>query len=362
MINYSINEKQLIWLAAFDFLTNSKQRKVVEICGGTENLFENFPKHKKEILKLITEEEFEEMLNFRNEQKIDALIQKYAKLNINFVTTASEYYPKMLNEIYDAPFVLYAKGNLELLNSDSIACVGTRRITKYGKEVTNMFCSALSKHFTIVSGLADGVDTIAAKSTLEANGKTIAVLGCGINNIYPATNTNLANQIVENGGLIISEYKPNEKAQTYYFPVRNRIIAALSLGVLIPEATEKSGSMHTKNYALEYNKDLFIVPGRITDLYSVGCNKVIKSMQGSIVLSPNDILECYKKQIEKKTENKIMLTENEALIINVLKSGECHFDEILEQTKLQARVLTTQLIKMEMKKLIKRLPNNYYSL
>ena len=172
-----------------------------------------------------------------------------------------------------------------------MAIVGTRRASRYGKDVTEQFASSLARAgVTIVSGLADGVDTFSHQACLNVKGKTIAVLGGGINNIYPATNTNLANKIVESGGLILSEYRPNEKPQTYYFPIRNRIIAGLSKAVLITEATEKSGSMHTKNYALDYGREVFAVPGRINDIYSTGCNKIIKSCQSAIALDPNDIL------------------------------------------------------------------------
>lgn len=359
---YNKTEKQLIWLCSFDFLTLNKQNLILNVCGGANNLFDNFVSKKLEILKIVDNSQYEEMLELMNEQKIDKIIDKYEKCNIKFVTYESCTYPKLLKETNSAPLVLYAKGNVDLLNSNCIACVGTRRITNYGKTVTEMFCKTLCKHFTIVSGLADGVDTVAAKTTIENGGKTIAVLGSGLNEIYPATNTNLANKIVESGGLIISEYKPNEKPQTYYFPLRNRIIAGISLGTLITEATEKSGSMHTKNYALEYNRDLFVVPARITDMYSLGCNKIIKSMQGCIVLSPNDILENYKKELEEENKKTIQLTIQEAKIINVLQKGECHFDEILEKTGFESRVLTTQLIKMEMKKLVKKLPNNYYEI
>jgi DNA processing protein len=274
----------------------------------------------------------------------------------------SSNYSKLLKEIDNPPLLLYAKGDVSLLNSTCVAIVGTRRASRYGKDVTEQFSSALAKSgITIVSGLADGVDTFSHQSCVNAKGKTIAVLGGGINNIYPATNTNLANKIIETGGLIVSEYKPNEKPQTYYFPVRNRIIAGLSKVVLITEATEKSGSMHTKNYALEFGREVFAVPGRINDIYSSGCNKIIKTCQSAIALEPNDVLNFLGKNFVENQTKVVQYSLTDKIILDIIDVNEVHYEEILAKSGLDSKELNTNLIRLELKNLIKKLPGNFYS-
>ena len=214
---------------------------------------------------------------------------------------------------------------------------------------------------TIVSGLADGVDSAAHRAALEAGGKTIAVLGSGFNNIYPATNVPLANEIVDKGGLLVTEYKPNVQPANYTFPARNRIIAGLSRGVLITEATLKSGSMHTKEYALENGRDLFVVPGRITDIYSQGCNQIIKNCQSAMVLDSAEIIRLYGKDVTTiDTTEKTQLNFDEQIIIDILGSDEVHYDDILSKSGMAQKALNTLLVRMELMGKIKKLPGNYY--
>ena len=209
--------------------------------------------------------------------------------------------------------MLYCKGNVGLLKSECLGVVGSRRCTKYGSTIGAKIIKDIAmEDITIVSGLADGIDTIAHKSCLDVNGKTIAVLGGGLLNIYPSNNISLAERIVENDGLLVSEYKPNEQALTLHFPIRNRIIAGLSKGVFVVEATEKSGSMHTKNYAIEYNREVFALPARCNDIYSIGCNKIIQNGQAHMVLQSSDIIEFFgKNQKVSKSEKIINLSLNE---------------------------------------------------
>ena len=275
-------EKAYLWLSMCESIGVKKAFALIDQYGSASNVFENVDA----LSNILKPEDFEKAKSICDNKYLDNFVSNCLNQDIKIVTYASSEYPENLRNIDTPPLVLYAKGDVGLLKSKGIAIVGTRRITKYGSEVTTKFSSALSKAgLTIISGLSYGVDAVAHEVCLNVKGKTIAVLGCGLNQIYPDANKPLAKRIVESGGLIISEYMPNEKARTYYFPVRNRIIAGLSVGVLIPEATLKSGSMHTKNYALEYGKELYVVPGRITDIYSYGCNSIIKSLQGSMVLS-----------------------------------------------------------------------------
>lgn len=352
-----LEEKAYLWLSLCDF-GNKKTFSLIDEYGSAMAVLD----HVEELKNLFKPEEFEKIKYYSDMNSIDRYIENCISQGIQIITSASKSYPENLKNIDTPPLVLYAKGDVSLLNQRSVAIVGTRRVTKYGSEVTTKFSTALSKAgIVIISGLSYGVDAIAHEACVNAGGKTIAVLGCGVNVIYPDTNRPLAKRILENGGLIISEYKPNEKPKVYYFPIRNRIIAALSSGVLITEATLKSGSMHTKNYALDYGKDLYVVPGRITDIYSVGCNNIIKSLQGSMVLSPEDILDNYNLKYDNVVQNNTQISLDEQLILSIIGTDEVHYEEIKEKSNLEAKTLNTILVKLELKKIIVKLPGNYYS-
>lgn len=198
----------------------------------------------------------------------------------------SEDYPQQLRDIYDAPSQIYVLGNKEILKQKGVAIVGSRKATEYGKKVALQFAKALSeKGIHIISGLALGIDTYAHLGTLQSNyiGKTIAVLGSGLNEIYPKQNIELARRIIKSGGCIISEYPIGTKPEKLHFPQRNRIISGLSKGVIVVEANEKSGALITADFALEQGKEVFAVPGNICNNTSKGTNNLIK--QGAKLVS-----------------------------------------------------------------------------
>lgn len=354
-------EKAILFLTTCGFITYKKQLKIIEQVVLT-NMFDNFEQFKQDVSSILNKDELQKICEEFDETKLNSYINNLEKLNIHVVTVMSDCYSKLLKEIDSPPLVLYAKGDVKLLNSTCVAIVGSRRASRYGKDVTEKFSGALAQSgVTIVSGLADGVDTFAHEACVKAKGKTIAVLGGGINEIYPATNTNLANKIIETGGLIVSEYKPNEKPQTYYFPVRNRIIAGMCKAVLITEATEKSGSMHTKNYALDFGREVFAVPGRINDIYSTGCNKIIKNCQSAIALDPNDVLNFLGKNFVESKTNVVQYSLTDRLILDIIDVNEVHYEEILAKSGMDSKELNTALIRLELKNLVKKLPGNFYS-
>lgn len=214
-------------------------------------------------------------------------------MKIEEISIESESYPKLLKNIYDAPLKLYTLGNIEILNQIGIAIVGSRKATEYGKKVAIKMSKELSEHgINIISGLALGIDTYAHKGNIlaDSSGKTIAVLGSGLDEIYPKQNIGLARNIVQSGGCIISEYPVGTKPEKKNFPQRNRIISGLSSGVLVVEASKKSGALITADFALEQGKDVFAVPGNITSLMSEGCNMLIRD-GAKIIRSSGDILE-----------------------------------------------------------------------
>lgn len=219
---------------------------------------------------------------------------------MKLIKEIDENYPEKLREIYDRPAKLYVDGNAEILNSKSIAIIGSRNCSKYGMEVAYKFGHELAKKgIIVISGLARGIDAYSHWGAIKARGKAIAVLGSGLNNVYPKENIKLYKEIIKNGGAVITEYEPNSKPDRMHFPARNRIISALSDGILVVEARRKSGTLITVDFGLEHGKDIFCIPGNITSDNSYSTNELIK--QGAIpVTCVDDILENLKyKNVDK---------------------------------------------------------------
>lgn len=355
-----MSRQSILWLDLFEFLTYNKKFSLLEISGKDNDIRKIFLTNEK-IKTILTQEEFNKMALCLDESFLNLRLEKYARQGIKTITFYDEEYPYILKEISSPPLCLYCKGNTQLLNTFSIGVVGTRNPSDYGILTTKQFTKELAKaDITIVSGLAAGVDTIAHKTALEEEGKTIAVLAGGLNHIYPATNYSLAKQISENN-LIISENMPDVKPMGYFFPIRNRIIAGLSKGILVTEASENSGSLHTVNYAIDYNRDIFAIPGKINSENSKGTNSIIKSLAAAIVLSPDDILQNYGITKEKNTKNVgVQLDMSVQFVLDYIKTEKKTFQQILDYSKLSAKELNTILIELEMAGLVLKLANNSY--
>jgi len=219
-------------------------------------------------------------------------MERIEKEKISLITIQDKNYPKLLKEIYAPPQLLYIKGTIEPKDDFSIGIVGTRKLSSYGHEITPLITSDLAQAgLTIISGLAKGIDTLAHQATIKTKGRTIAVLGSGVDkkSIYPAINRQLAEEISQNGA-VISEYPINTEPLVQHFPQRNRIISGLSLGILVIEAPEKSGALITAKDALEQNRDVFAIPGHIFSNNSLGTNNLIK-LGAKLVSNANDIIE-----------------------------------------------------------------------
>lgn len=301
---------------------------------------------------------------YRDYTHADVVIEEMNKKGIVAVTYRSKYYPSALKEIYDPPQVLYCKGDLSLMSDDveRIAVVGTRRITRYGKDVTKAFSSEFAKAgICVVSGMARGVDSAAHNAALEEDGKTIAVLGCGPDVVYPPENAELYERIVKNG-LIVSEYPPSTPPHAFRFPERNRIISGLCKGVLVTEAGAGSGSMITADLAIEQGRDLYVVPGSIFSETSKGCNDKIKELQAAAVTTPEDVIGVREKRADKE-QLAVQLTLEQVRIISILEDSESvHFSELLEKSGLSVNELTALLSEMEIYGFINKLSGNYYAL
>lgn len=309
----------------------------------------------------------EEFINEKNKINPDEIIEKLNKENIKVITINDDFYPKLLSEIYNPPFLLYYKGNFEQKDEFSLAVVGTRKHTYYGKQATEHIVRNLALNgLTIVSGLALGIDTIAHLSTIQANGRTIAVLGSGIDNqsIYPSANRYLVDKIINNGGAVISEFPLNTLPLKYNFPQRNRIISGLSLGVLVVEAGEKSGALITASFALEQNREVFALPGSIYSPASYGSNKLIKS-GANAVISGQDIIDILNlTQVATYIDNKKIIpeSEEEKKIIALLSHEPVYIDNLIQLTKMPASTINSSLTVMEMKGMIKNLGGMQYVL
>ncbi|HIJ80814.1 MAG TPA: DNA-protecting protein DprA [Desulfuromonadales bacterium] len=293
--------------------------------------------------------------------------QRLASSGARLVTFVSGDYPKSLFEIPDPPPYLYVKGELRSAGP-SIAIVGSRRATSYGILTTGKLAEALASHgICVVSGMARGVDTAAHKGALQAGGRSIGVLGCGVDTIYPPENRPLFERMAEKGCLI-SEFPLGTMPLAENFPRRNRIISGLSSGVLVVEAAEKSGSLITAQYALEQGRDVFAVPGNISFATSRGCNRLIK--QGAkLVDCVEDILEelegysstAADAPLFQPPPRSFALTPKEAAIYELLARSPLHIDDIIARTELTAGEVSSMLLHLELKGAVTALPGTHYA-
>jgi DNA processing protein len=298
----------------------------------------------------------QQVTQIRKEVSLDKIIEDLQGADIQVVTWDDPAYPDRLRHINQSPFVFYLKGNLVEEDKWSIAVVGTRRFTAYGQQVTENITQALAgQGITIISGLARGVDGIAHKQALSAGGRTLAVLGSGLDQIYPPEHTTLAERISQQGGLI-SDYPPGTPPDGSNFPPRNRIISALSKAVLVIEAGERSGALITANYAAEQGKEVFAVPGKITAPLSKGTNKLIK-LGAHPLLEVQDVLDFLNmKLIAKHQEARRTLPGNhkEAVLYNAVGDEPLHVDELSVLTELAIEDVTATLAVMELKGMVRK--------
>ncbi|ALM93886.1 DNA-processing protein DprA [Fusobacterium polymorphum] len=280
-------------------------------------------------------------------------------MKYNYFTIEDDIYPQCLREISNPPLKLYYKGNLDLLKDERlIAVVGTRNPSSYGKLCCEYMVKKMtSANITIVSGFAKGIDSIAHKTSLLAGGKTIAVIASGLDIVYPASNLSLYREIEEKG-LILSEYEAGVKPFKFNFPQRNRIIAGLSKGTIVVESKDRGGSLITADLALEFNRDVYAVPGDVFSEYSKGCNNLIRDSKAKSLSNINELLDDYSWKIEEKNINN-KYTQNQLLILNSL-SSEKNLDNILMETKIEQTEILAELMTLEIMGAIKSIAGGRY--
>lgn len=291
-------KKYWIWLSLIKGIGVKSKQKLLEKYKDPERIY-NARRNELLAISGIGEKIVNNILDVNTRKEINNHIAYMQENDIDIISINDNMYPQDLRNIYDAPISLYIKGNKEILNDISIGIVGCRDASEYGKEASKYFSYNLARNnVNVVSGLAKGIDSYAHKGALCVRntadnlcaGRTIAVVGNGLDIVYPKENFRLAEMIVENGGTIISEYPLGTKPHKMNFPARNRIISGISKGVLVIEAKERSGTLITVDFALEQGRDVFIVPGNINSSNSIGTNNLIK--QGAkVVTKYDDVLE-----------------------------------------------------------------------
>lgn len=358
------NPHELQYWIAFNQLSEFGPKRFTKLLNYFPNLETAWQADRNELTKSgLVEKIIDKFITSKTEIDPAKELDKVTKQNIEVVTIKDDAYPSQLKQIPNPPPLLYTKGGFFLPEDEfAIAVVGTRKITPYGKQVTEDLVSELTRNgLVIVSGLALGIDAKAHAVCISSKGRTIAVLGNGIDNIYPSANVPLARRILDNNGLIISEFPLGTPSYRSNFPHRNRIISGLTLGTLIIEADIKSGSLITAKQALEQNREVFTVPGSIYSPSSKGPNQLLK--QGAIpVTTAQDILQALNlNHIPQIIKTKTLKsdTPEEQKIIELLQVSNKTIDELIKQTKLDAWKINSILTGMELKSMVKNIGGTY---
>ena len=344
-------------LAHFPKITYSRYKHLVAYFFNLQNLWQA---ELEEICRAGLEENIAyEFLLWREQTSVEKIMERLMREDIKTTSLGDADYPKLLAEIADPPHTLFYRGTLPTNDTPSLGVVGTRKSSNYGKQMCEELIAPLAAQgVIIVSGLALGIDGIAHKTTLEVKGTTIAVLGCGVNkqNVYPAAHKLLSEQIIANGGAVLSEYPPDFLPTQYSFPARNRIIAGLSQGTIVIEAPLQSGALITARCALDYNREVMAIPHNTTNFGGEGCNNLLK-MGAKLVTKPEDIMEAINMKIILKTTpvqpNLLPANSPEEKILNCLSREPKHIDLIIKESNLDSPTVNSALTLMEITGLVR---------
>lgn len=311
----------------------------------------------------LTERAVTSFESIRRELDVTVIVRELEVAGISVLTLIDPSYPRLLREIPSPPSVLYYRGSLNVEDEKAVAIVGTRAVTPYGRAMAEQLGAGLARAgVTVVSGLALGVDGIAHQAALEAGGRTIAVLGGGLNRLYPHQHRSLANTITQSGA-VLSEYAPDTKPEGSQFPARNRIISGLSLGVIVVEAPERSGALITVDFAADHGRDVFAVPGPVGALKSEGCNRLLRD-GARLVRSADDVLADLGlggPLVENAIQTALPLGDLERKVLDLLTSEPQHIDEIGAQADLSTHGVGALLLTMELQGLVRNVGAQYYT-
>ena len=345
-----------IALSLIDEIGPRTIRALLDSFGDAESIFRA---DLKALLQIdgIGERRARAIKGFDRWEEVDQILGSAESKEIEIITECDERYPLLLKNIPDRPFLLYMMGDIQPEDRFSVAVVGPRKPTEYGVRVADMIAGELAKAgITIVSGMARGIDTVAHKAAIVSGGRTIAVLGSGIDVPYPPENTGLMKRI-RRSGCVVSEFPPGTKPLRGNFPVRNRIISGLSLGVVVIEATDDSGALITANYALEHNREVFSVPGMITSSRSSGTHRLIK--RGALLVeSAQDVLRELAHQlkgfIREDRKKRVSLSEEEQDLVRHLSREPIHVDELTRESKIPLNRILSILTTLELKGVVRQ--------
>ena len=362
-MNLSPMEQYWIWLSSIEGLSLKRFYQLISVYGDARSVWDNA--HDDKMKEILPPPALKKLREARSERYFYALFARLEKCGMRAVTRLSDDYPELLSRIYDPPATLYVLGQCPLVNERSFAIVGSRRCTRDGQRAAREFAEVLAREdVTIISGMANGIDTAAHEGALIAYGRTIALLGCGADVIYPPENEELYHRILDGGGAVVSEYLPGMPPLRAHFPARNRIISGLSQGVLIVEGKEKSGAMITVNAALDQNRDVFAVPGSIYSPLSAAPNRLI--VEGAIpVLSGWDVLEHYRWAAREDAATaaprpKLELDPEDDKIVQPLLEQELSFDELANLVDFPIAKLNSHLTMLELRGIIVKVPGGMY--
>ncbi|MBN4062210.1 DNA-processing protein DprA [Bacteroidales bacterium AH-315-I05] len=358
--------KYKVGITLIEGIGDMRAKKLIAYCGGAEAVF----KEKKSALqkipdigKALAEVVVAQDVLSQAEEEIEFI----EKNSITPLFYLDKGYPIRLKHCDDSPVMLYAKGNMNLNAEKVVSIVGTRNATNYGKKICEKLVEELARHnVLIISGLAYGIDILSHKAALKNNLQTVAVLGHGLDKIYPQQHRSTSAKMLGNGGLV-TDFLPNTKPDRENFPKRNRIVAGLADAVIVIESAASGGSLITAEIANSYNRDVFAVPGKIGDNYSEGCNWLIKINKAALLESAKDIqyLMGWEKQGKKSVQKKLFvdLNSEEELLVKLLKqNGEIPIDRICLQTDMPMSKTSSVLLKLEFKGVVRSLPGKVYAL
>ena len=306
--------------------------------------------------------------DFSNAEEEIKFIEKY-KIKPLFITDKD--YPQRLLNCYDAPTLLFYKGTADLNASKVVAIIGTRSHTDYGKQVTEKLIKELvAQNVLVVSGLAFGIDSIAHKAAIKNDLPTVAILAHGLDQIYPSEHSGLAKDMIKHGGGLLTEFRTNTKPDKHNFPIRNRIVAGMSDAAIIIETGIKGGSMITAELANGYNKDVFAIPGKVTDNKSAGCNYLIKNNKAMLLTDAQELIEMMnwedkKKKSEVRSQKQLFieLTADEKIVVNILKEKDLvAIDEINLRSGLSSSAIAAAILNLELQGVVATLPGKLYRL
>ena len=366
-MNNLTEQQRSLWLS-FAKLPCEKIAPLLLEHGSTEWLEEAFFHRSPELMENLTPGEWEQLRFFHDAGRLDPVLSYIKNSSIQVTDLCSERFPDRLKTIPDPPLALFFLGNVEALSSRSLAVVGSRRASEYGRRFTEKIAQALSEAgITIISGFAYGIDSAAHLGCLKGRSPTIAVLGCGLDILYPAGNEPLKNRMLKQGGLLISEYLPGEKPLSHHFPYRNRIISGLSDAVVVMEARIRSGTMRTVDHALSQGRDVFVFPGLPdSDLFSA--NHALLRDGGRFFTCARDILEDmnWLDNSQNVGQNNVCssdghnLSDDERRILRALNPEPLSFDQLALRTDIEPQDLLGRLTVMQVRGLIASLPGKRY--